>query len=75
MEAYRALLELVCEVCSIGLESQVWRHVNSASVSSYVPVYQSTSYNCAQVALLASLASATAGVALLASLASQCELA
>ncbi len=35
VEAYRDLLELVCEACNVIVGSQVWRHVNCASVSSY----------------------------------------
>ncbi len=35
MEAYRELLEVVCEACSVILGCQVWRQVNCASVSNY----------------------------------------
>ncbi len=35
VEAYRDLLESMCEACNIRLGSQVWRHVNCASVCMY----------------------------------------
>ncbi len=44
VEAYRELLELVCEACNVTLGSQVWRHVNCASLSSYTKASASYRY-------------------------------